>query len=96
MEILINLLKQEFLDKNKYEKFLISLTLLILLTISILILYLSFYGYQTDRFNKIIKSEIEKNQKIINLDFKKISFLLDIKKINLLVKFIEAGIFGQK
>ena len=61
------------------KKFLISLTLLTLVTISILILYLSFYGYQTDRFNKIIKTEIEKNQKIINLDFKKISFLLDIK-----------------
>ena len=74
------------------KKFLISLTLLVLLTISILILYLSFYGYQTDRFNKIIKTEIEKNQKIINLDFKKISFLLDIKKINLLVKFIDSKI----
>ena len=74
------------------KKFLISLTLLTLLTISIFILYLSFYGYQTDRFNKIIKTEIEKNQKIINLDFKKISFLLDIKKINLLVKFIDPKI----
>ena len=74
------------------KKFLISLTLLILLIISILIIYLAFYGYQTDRFNKIIKKEIEKNQKIINLDFKKISFLLDIKKINLLVKFIDPKI----
>ena len=36
MEILINLLKQEFLDKNKYEKIFYILTLLILLTISIL------------------------------------------------------------
>ena len=74
------------------KKFFISLTFLIFLTISILILYLSFYGYQTDRFNEIIKTEIEKNQKIINLDFKKISFLLDIKKINLLVKFIDPKI----
>ena len=74
------------------KKFLISFTLLTLLTISILILYLSFYGYQTDRFNKIIKTEIEKNQKIINLNFKKTSFLLDIKKINLLVKFIDPKI----
>ncbi len=74
------------------KKFFISLILLILFTISILILYLSFYGYQTDRFNKIIKTEIEKSQKIINLDFKKTSFLLDIKKINLLVKFIDPKI----
>ena len=74
------------------KKFFISLTFLIFLTISILILYLSFYGYQTDRFNEIIKTEIEKNQKIINLDFKKTSFLLDIKKINLLVKFIDPKI----
>ena len=74
------------------KKFLISLTLLILLIISILIFYLAFYGYQTDRFNKIIKTEIEKNQKIINLDFKKTSFLLDIKKINLLVQFIDPKI----
>ena len=37
---------------------------------------------------KLFKTEIKKNQKIINLDFDEISILLDIKKINLLVKFI--------
>ena len=54
------------------KKFFLSLTLLILLTISILILYLSFYGYQTDRFNKIIKTEIEKNLKRYHISLNQI------------------------
>ena len=70
------------------KKFLISLFAIIIILFSSLIVFLSFYGYQTDRFNKIIQSEINKNKKEVNLEFDEISILLDIKKLKLFVKFI--------
>ena len=70
------------------------LFLLFILTISLL--YLSFFGYETSRFNDVIKSEIKKNNKEIVLDFKKISLLLDIKKLTLFVKFINPNLDYKK
>ena len=70
------------------KKFLISLFAIIIILFSSLIVFLSFYGYQTDRFNKIIQSEINNSKKGINLEFDEISILLDIKKLTLFVKFI--------
>ena len=66
--------------------------LFILFILSISVFYLSFFGYETTRFNDIIKSEIKKNNKDIVLDFKKISLLLDAKKLTLFVKFINPNI----
>ena len=54
--------------------------------------YLSFFGYETDRFNEIIKQEVKKNEKNLTLDFDKISILLDIKKLTLFVRFINPNI----
>ena len=56
------------------------------------ITYLSFFGFESDRFNSVIKSEIKKSNKNINLDFKKISILLFLKKIILFVKFTDPKI----
>ena len=70
------------------KKFLISLFVSILILISSSIVFLSYYGYQTDRFNKIVQSEINDSKKGINLEFDEISILLDIKKLTLFVKFI--------
>tara|TARA_Y100001970_G_scaffold171825_1_gene210090 strand:- start:4846 stop:6681 length:1836 start_codon:yes stop_codon:yes gene_type:complete len=70
------------------------LFLLFILTISLL--YLSFFGYETSRFNDVIKSEIKKNNEEIVLDFKKISLLLDIKKLTLFVKFINPNLDYKK
>ena len=77
------------------KKFFLSIFLLLLLSFVFLISYLSFYGYETDRFNNIIKSEIKKNEKNIDLDFKKISILLDIKKLTLFIKFIDPEVEYQ-
>ena len=70
------------------KKFLIFLFVSIVILFSSLIFFLSYYGYQTDRFNKIIQSEINNNKKEVNLEFDEISILLDIKKLTLFVKFI--------
>ncbi len=70
------------------KKFLIYFFVSITILFSSLIVFLSFFGYQTDRFNKIIQSEINNSKKGINLEFDEISILLDIKKLTLFVKFI--------
>ncbi len=68
-------------------------TILFLLFLSfVVIFYLSFFGYETDRFNKIIQSEIKKSNNNVNLNFKKISILLDIKKLIIFVKFVEPNL----
>ena len=77
------------------KKFFLSIFLLLLVSFVFLISYLSFYGYETDRFNNIIKSEIKKNEKNIDLDFKKISILLDLKKLTLFIKFIDPEVEYQ-
>tara|TARA_Y100000590_G_scaffold127366_1_gene145640 strand:+ start:274 stop:2100 length:1827 start_codon:yes stop_codon:yes gene_type:complete len=71
------------------KKIFLSIFLLLLISFAGLIFYLSFYGYETDRFNNIIKSEIKKSEKNIDLDFKKVSILLDVKKLTLFIKFID-------
>tara|TARA_B100000029_G_scaffold402273_1_gene401696 strand:+ start:1109 stop:2944 length:1836 start_codon:yes stop_codon:yes gene_type:complete len=70
------------------KKTIFSTALFVLFLLFLAISYLSFFGYETDRFNKIIKSEIKKSNEDIVLHFEKISILLDIKEFTLFVKFI--------
>ena len=59
----------------------ISLTLSTLFILLIIVLfYLSYFGYETKKFNNIIISQIKKNDQNLDLNFEKISILLDIKK----------------
>ena len=74
------------------RKTIFSTFLFILFLIFIGLTYLSFFGYETDRFNEIIKQEVKKNEKNLTLDFDKISILLDIKKLTLFVRFINPNI----
>tara|TARA_B100000586_G_scaffold158963_1_gene115694 strand:- start:2919 stop:4760 length:1842 start_codon:yes stop_codon:yes gene_type:complete len=74
------------------KKTVFSTFLFILFLLFAAISYLSFFGHETDRFNKIIKSEVKKFDNNIDLDFEKISILLDIKKLVLFVKFINPNL----
>ncbi len=74
------------------KKTLLSTFLFILFLLFISIFYLSFFGYETDKFNKIIKSEIKKSNNDLNLEFEKISILIDIKKLILYLKFINPNL----
>ena len=58
-------------------KKIIKILSIILLTTILLIIYLSFIGIKTDKFNKNIKNNIQKINKKINLDLKNVKFLLD-------------------
>ena len=70
------------------KKTIFSTTLFILFFLFIITGYLSFFGYETDRFNSVIKSEVKKSNKNLSVDFEKISIFLNIKKLSLFVKFI--------
>ena len=74
------------------KKAFFSTFLFILFLLTLSVIYLSFFGYETNKFNEIIKSEIKKTNKNISLDFKKISVLLDIKEFILFVRFINPNI----
>tara|TARA_A100001011_G_scaffold398423_1_gene502817 strand:- start:3870 stop:5699 length:1830 start_codon:yes stop_codon:yes gene_type:complete len=78
------------------KKTIFSTILFILFILFIAIFYLSFFGYETNRFNQIIKSEIKKHNSNIELDFEKISVLLDVKKFVLFVRFINPNIYYYK
>ena len=70
------------------KKTIFSTFLFIIFLLFLLIFYLSFFGYETNKFNQIIKSEIKGSNEKVALDFEKISILLDIKKLTLFVNFI--------
>ncbi|MBO6485212.1 MAG: hypothetical protein HVK36_00485 [Pelagibacteraceae bacterium] len=58
------------------------------ISLIIVLFYLSYFGYETKKFNNIIISQIKKNDQNLDLKFEKISILLDVKKISIFVKFI--------
>ena len=66
--------------------------ILIFLTI-ISIFYLTFFGYETKRFNETIKSIINKNDENIELTFEKVKVSLDIKKFSIYVKLTKPNLY---
>tara|TARA_B100000029_G_scaffold19871_1_gene20093 strand:+ start:1121 stop:2962 length:1842 start_codon:yes stop_codon:yes gene_type:complete len=74
------------------KKTIFSTFLFIFFLLFVAVFYLSFFGYETDRFNQTIKTEVKKSQKNLELDFEKISVLLDIKKLTIFVNFINPKI----
>ena len=57
--------------------------ILIILFFTILLVILSNFGIETNRFNKIITEKVTQTQNI-NLELKKIKFKLDLKELNFL------------
>ena len=74
------------------RKTLFSSILFLVFIISVLISYLTFFGHETDKFNKIIKSEINKTNSKINLNFEKISIKLNPTKLKLFIEFINPNL----
>ena len=60
------------------KKTLLSTFLFILFIVSVGLIYLSFFGYETSKFNNLIKSEIKKNNKDFKLEFKNLLYILDL------------------
>ena len=64
--------------KNLFRIFLIFIT-----TTTIFILYLSFFGIKTDKFNEFIKSEVSKKDTRFNIDLKDVFIKFNIKEKSL-------------
>ena len=67
-------------------KFLIKISSIIVIIILLLVIYLSFFGIRTEKFNKIIKDEILNINKKINLELKNVNFLLNPFNFTIKVK----------
>ena len=67
-------------------KFFIRFLFLLLIILASLIIYLSYFGITTDKFDNFIKDKANKVNQYIKLEFKETKIHLDLKKLNLLVK----------
>ncbi len=67
-------------------KIIFKLTSLLLITIIILIAYLSIVGIETDKFNNQIQNKIKEVDKNLKLDLKKVKLVLNPLKMNLRAK----------
>ena len=74
------------------RKTIFSTILFLVFIILVLVSYLTFFGHETDKFNKIIKSEINKTNSKINLNFEKISIKLNPAKLKLFIEFINPNL----
>ena len=59
-----------------------------ILVVSI-VLYLSYFGVETKKFNQIIEEQINKKNKKINLELKTVKILLNLKKFSFNIKTLE-------
>ncbi len=78
------------------KKKIIASILSITLIFSLLIIYLTLVGVETDRFNKQIKEEILKINNRLDIKLKKIKFTLDPIKLQITAKTIDPKIVYQK
>ena len=75
----------------------ISAFLLFLLSIFfIAIFYLSTFGIETNSFNGLIRNKLKNYNEDVDLKFRKVKLLLDIKSLNLKIKLINPKIESKK
>ena len=64
--------------------------------IVVLIVYLSIFGIETDKFNNQIKKRISQTNQNLDLDLKKIKLILDPFNFKIYAKTVGATIFFSK
>ena len=67
-------------------KFLVRFSLIILITVFSLIIFFSYVGLETNRFNELIKNRANEINQNVKLEFKKAKINLDLTEIDLVVK----------
>ena len=67
-------------------KFFSRFLLLLLVTVVSLIIYLSYFGINTDKFDDLIKNKANEVNQNVELEFQKTKIHLNIKELNLVVK----------
>ena len=68
------------------SKFFSRVFLLLLITIFSLIIYLSYFGIKTDRFDDLIKNKANEVSKHVKLEFRKTKIHLNLNELNLVVR----------
>ena len=76
-------------------KIFFKIVLFLLLTLIILLTYLSVVGVETDRFNSQIENKIKNIDEKIEIELKKIKLVLDPFKLNLNIKTIDSKLKNQ-
>ena len=66
-------------------KFLLRFFILLLVAISIMVIYLSYFGIETDKFDGFIKNKANEVNKYVKLEFKKTKIYLNPTELNLVV-----------
>ena len=67
-------------------KFLLRFFILLVVTAVILIVYLSYFGLNTDKFDNLIKKKTDEVSEYVKLDYKKTKIYLNPRELNLVVK----------
>ena len=67
-------------------KFLLRFFLLTLVTLIIIIIFLSYFGLETDKFNDLIKNKANEEHEQVKLEFKETKIHLNLRELNLAVK----------
>jgi len=73
-------------------KFLISLFLIILL----ILIYLSYFGIETNKFDSLIKSKANEVSRYIKLDFKKTKIHISLRELDLVVRLQHPKVLVKK
>ena len=77
-------------------KLLFRFFLLILLTAIIIIIFLSYFGLETDKFNHIIKKKANEAHQQVKLDFQETKIHLNLRELNLAVKLKDPKILIKR
>ena len=67
-------------------KFFSRFFFLLLFTVVSLIIYLSYFGINTDKFDNLIKNKVNEVNQHVKLEFQKTKIHLNLKELNLFVK----------
>ena len=67
-------------------KFLLRFFLLILVTVAIIIIFLSYFGLETNKFNDLIKNKANEAHQQVKLEFQETKIHLNLRELNLAVK----------
>ena len=77
-------------------KFLLRFFLLTLVTLIIIIIFLSYFGLETDKFNDLIKNKANEEHEQVKLEFKETKIHLNLRELNLAVKLKNPKILIKK
>jgi len=74
------------------NKFLFKSFLTIFIILISAIIFFTYVGYETNKFDDLIKNKANKTNKYIKLDFNKIKIYLDLKEFDLVIKLLKPNI----